>query len=205
MVMEILMTIDEFLQAIKKTAPPAPTHKLAQLEVALGVLLPEDCSGFLQACNGGYVGGSLWYKGPTPAGDPAEAGVHPIGGFREESYFSLERARECYAGRIPDELLWIMDDPFGNAIFLEYEEPIRATSTFGITRWSPTQTVGTVKSIPQERVLDRWLLHRIRGRSKADCRRMIKRRSTANPASYIVQFCTEMARPKRFELLTPDS
>lgn len=118
MVMEIFVTIDEFLQAIKRTAPPAPTHKLAQLEVELGVLLPADYRGFLQTCNGGYVGGSLWYKGPTPAGDPADAGVHHIGGFREESYFSLEWARECYAGRIPDELLWIMDDPFGNAICL---------------------------------------------------------------------------------------
>jgi hypothetical protein len=28
---------------------------------------------------------------------------------------------------------------------------------------------------------------------------MIKRRSAANPASYIVQFCTETARPTRFE------
>jgi hypothetical protein len=112
-VMEILMTIDEFLQAIKKTAPPAPTHKLAQLEVALGVLLPD------------------WYKGPTPAGDPADAGVHHIGGFREESYFSLERARECYAGRIPNELLWIMDDPFGNAICLG----VRGTHRGNIYFW----------------------------------------------------------------------
>jgi hypothetical protein len=44
--------------------------------------------------------------------------VHHIGGFREESDFSLESARECYVGRIPDDLLWIMDDPFGNAICL---------------------------------------------------------------------------------------
>jgi hypothetical protein len=36
------MTIDEFLQAIKKKAPPAPANKLAQLEGALGGSLPDD-------------------------------------------------------------------------------------------------------------------------------------------------------------------
>lgn len=45
-------------------------------------------------------------------------GVHHIGGFREESYFSLEHARQACERRIPKELLWIVDDPFGNAICL---------------------------------------------------------------------------------------
>ena len=31
---------------------------------------------------------------------------------------SLAWARACYAGRIPVDLLWIMGDPFGNAICL---------------------------------------------------------------------------------------
>ena len=42
--------------------------------------------------------------------------MHHIGGFRDESYFSLQYTREIYEGRIPNDLLWIMDDPFGNAI-----------------------------------------------------------------------------------------
>jgi hypothetical protein len=116
--METWMTIDGFLQAIKKKAPPAPADKLVQLEGALGGSLPDDYRRLLETCNGGYVGGSLWYKGPTPTGDPADAGVHHIGGFREESHFSLAWARACYAGRIPVDLLWIMGDPFGNAICL---------------------------------------------------------------------------------------
>ena len=44
-----------------------------------------------------------------------------IGGFREESYFSLESSRDTYQSdglRIPKELVWITDDPFGNAICL---------------------------------------------------------------------------------------
>jgi len=95
MVIEILMTIDEFLQAIKKTAPPAPTHKLAQLEVALGVY--------------------------------------------------------CLT----------------------------------ITEGSCRHATAAALVAPSD---TKDLLHRIRDRSKADCRRMIKRRSTANPAGYIVQF-----------------
>jgi hypothetical protein len=125
------MTIDEFLRAIKETAPPAPTEKLAQLEEALGNSLPDDYRRFLERCNGGFVGGSLWYQGPTPTGDRADAGVHHIGGFRDESYFSLAWARECYAGRIPDDLLWIMDDPLGNAICLR----VRGSHSGGIYFW----------------------------------------------------------------------
>ena len=109
------MTIDEFLQVIENKAPPAPVGELAELEGALGASLPDDYRWFIDKCNGGYVGGALWYEGPTPTGEPADAGVHHIGGFREDSDFSLESARECYVGRIPDDLLWIMDDPFGNA------------------------------------------------------------------------------------------
>ena len=112
------MTPDLFLGAIKKKLAPAPASKLLAFEHALGCRLPEDYRAFLIACNGGFVGGSLWFTGPTPTGDRADAGVHHIGGFREEPHFSLEWARDCYAGRIPDDLLWVMDDPFGNAICL---------------------------------------------------------------------------------------
>lgn len=113
------MTISEFIAQIEDTLPPAPNAALAAFESVIGCRLPEDYRQFLIACNGGYVGGSLWYCGPTPDGDDADAGVHHVGGFRVESYFSLTWSRDCYQGsevRIPLELLWIMDDPFGNAI-----------------------------------------------------------------------------------------
>jgi predicted RNA binding protein YcfA (HicA-like mRNA interferase family) len=50
-----------------------------------------------------------------------DAGIHHIGGSRAEDYFSLRASREIYQEsevRIPLDLLWIMDDPFGNAICL---------------------------------------------------------------------------------------
>ena len=115
------MDVQEFLARIDKKAPPAPEGKVVRLEAELGAGLPEDYRQFLLECNGGYVGGALWFKGRA-----AEAGVHHIGGFRKESHFSLEARRKVYQGakpRIPRELLWIMDDPFGNAICLGVNSP----------------------------------------------------------------------------------
>jgi len=110
------MTIDEFLAIIDHKLPPAPPAQLAALEKKVGLSLPDDYRRFLIACNGGYVGGKVWFKGPTPEGKTADAGVHHIGGFREEWHFSLAANSECYKDRIPKVLLWVMDDPFGNAI-----------------------------------------------------------------------------------------
>lgn len=116
------MDMQELLTHIKKKAPPAPEEEIARLEAELGATLPEDYRLFLAACNGGYLGGALWYRAPTPDGGSADAGIHHIGGFREESHFSLEKRREIYQSeeppRIPHDLLWVMDDPFGNAICL---------------------------------------------------------------------------------------
>jgi hypothetical protein len=112
------MTISEFIAQVKDKAPPAPAEDLARFEAIIGQELPDDYRQFLTHCNGGYVGGRYWYQGRNPEGQEVEAGVHHIGGFRDESYFSLPRHRACYDGRIPDALLWIHDDPFGNAICL---------------------------------------------------------------------------------------
>lgn len=117
------MTIDEFLKVIDNKLPPAPPKELAEFERTIGHSLPEDYRKFLVACNGGYVGGALWFMGPTPEGLTAEAGVHHIGGFRDEGYYCLNTNWKCYVGRIPAALLWIMDDPFGNAICVGLSGP----------------------------------------------------------------------------------
>jgi hypothetical protein len=110
------MTIDDFLAVIEDKLPPTPLTELAAFEEAIGYPLPETYRRFLIACNGGYVGGKLWFKGPTPEGRSADAGIQHLCGFREERHFSLDDAFECYGGRIPKALVWVMDDPFGNAI-----------------------------------------------------------------------------------------
>jgi hypothetical protein len=112
------MTIDELVAEVESKKAPAPQDQLHAFEGELGKKLPADYRRFLVACNGGYIGGRLWFQGRTPEGKKADVGVHHIGGFRRQSHFSLLWARKCYEGRIPKPLLWIMDDPFGNAICL---------------------------------------------------------------------------------------
>lgn len=124
------MTVDEFLTVIEDKQPPAPASALATFERTVGHTLPDDYRRFLVACNGGYVGGSFWFKGPTPEGKVADAGVHHVGGFREEWHFSLPEHRQCYDGRIPTALVWIMDDPFGNAICIGVDGPYRGLIYF---------------------------------------------------------------------------
>ena len=124
------MTLTDFLDAIEDKAPPAPIDQVIALERELTADLPDDYRRFLIECNGGYVGGALWFTGPTPDGSAADAGVHHIGGFREEKYFSLPWTRDVYRGRIPHDLLWIMDDPFGNAICLAFRGAHRGSIFF---------------------------------------------------------------------------
>ena len=78
------MKVEEFIESIENRAAPAPPDRLANLETALGASLPNDYREFLLRCNGGYIGGALWYVGPTPDGGSADAGVHHVGGLRDE-------------------------------------------------------------------------------------------------------------------------
>lgn len=106
------MTIDEFVAEIEKKGPPLAREEIDAFEREIGHALPEDYRRFLSMCNGGYVGGRFWIE---------DVGVHNVGGLREESGFSLRRRRvACQVEErwIPRSLIWIMDDPFGNAICL---------------------------------------------------------------------------------------
>lgn len=115
------MDLEYLLEMIDQKLPPAPREKVRHFEQAIGARLPDDYREFLIRCNGGSLGGSVCFAGPTPDGQPGDACIHHIGGFRKESYFSLEETRDIYQegeDRIPEELIWIMDDPFGNAFCL---------------------------------------------------------------------------------------
>ena len=103
------MNIDKLLAEMTLKKPPASEVEIIAFESEIGYQLPSDYRQFLKASNGGYIGGRFWFK-------DGDTGIDHIGGFREESHFSLRSSRDCYADRIPNELLWIMDDPFGNAI-----------------------------------------------------------------------------------------
>lgn len=87
-------------------------------ELRIGSPLPADYRDFLGRCNGGYLGGALVFRGPTPAGEDASASIHHIGGLRPESYYSLIRHFETFGKWLPTTMIWIMDDPGGNALCL---------------------------------------------------------------------------------------
>lgn len=87
------MAIDELLVEIESKSPPESENDIAAFESENGHPLSGDYRRFLAGCNGGFLGGRFWYH-------QGDAGVHHIGGFRDESYFSLRWARDCYEDRI---------------------------------------------------------------------------------------------------------
>ena len=123
------MTIDELIDAMdaeaaqalppaaarlfgpEKISPASPAD-VAAFEAEIGATLPDDYRQFLLRSNGGSLGDKYELE-------EAYVIIGSVGGFREG--YSLRSARGCYQGspvRIPCTLLWIMDDPGGNAICL---------------------------------------------------------------------------------------
>lgn len=148
------MNIEEFIAEIEEKSPPAPADNLAAFEQLIGHNLPDDYCRFLINCNGGYVGGRYWFVGMSPDGEKVEAGVHHIGGFRDEPHFSLLWNRECYTGRIPKPLIWIHDDPFGNAICLGISGEYRGRVYFWDHEEEPDDDWdGTVETAGNVRVI----------------------------------------------------
>jgi hypothetical protein len=125
----VCMTIDELIAAIAAEAEqalppaaarlfgpdkvsPASPDDVAAFEAEIGTTLPDDYRQFLLRSNGGSLGDKYELEGTY-------AVIASVGGFREG--YSLRSARACYQAspvRIPRALLWIMDDPGGNAICL---------------------------------------------------------------------------------------
>lgn len=125
------MTLERLIEAVKKKAAPAPEAAVLAFEQSIGAILPDDYRAFLVACNGGFLSGTLGFEAVDPSGEPLGVSIHHIGGMRAENHFSLSWARAIYRGRIPDDLLWIMDDPCGNAICLG----LRGTYTGKVYFW----------------------------------------------------------------------
>lgn len=121
------MTIEELVQVVEKRKPLETEKSILGFEESIGSKLPEDYRQFLMLCNGGFLGGTYGTEEDESDEESIGALVHHIGGFREESHFSLESSRDCYQSpeeiRIPTSLIWIMDDPCGNAICLGVKEP----------------------------------------------------------------------------------
>jgi SMI1 / KNR4 family (SUKH-1) len=153
------MTVEDFIAEVKDKVLPCPLDNLAAFERAIGSRLPKDYRQFLIACNGGYVGGRYWYRGLTSDGKTSEARVHHVGGLQDEWCVSLESHRDCYQRgdppRIPLALVWIMDDPFGNAICLGLKGSHRGRVYFWDHEGEPDEEEwdGTVETAGNIRLL----------------------------------------------------
>ena len=137
------MTIDEFITQIEDKSPLAPPEELARFEARIGAALPEDYRDFLVRCNGGYVGGRYWFQGLNPEGHEVEAGVHHVGGLREKSSLSLTKALDNFKDLLPEGMIWIHDDPFGNAICLGLAGEMRGRLYFWDHESFPEDRDGT--------------------------------------------------------------
>jgi len=115
------VTIDEFVAQVERKRAPAPLEELQRFEALIGYVLPDDYRHFLIQCNGGYIGGRYGFQGKNPDAQWVEAGVQEVGGLRDDGSYSLFDRLKTYQGRIPRALIWVHDDPFGNAICLGLE------------------------------------------------------------------------------------
>jgi cell wall assembly regulator SMI1 len=96
---------------------PLDEKRIAALEMQIGYRLPKEYRAFLAAHNGGYANGSNAFRYKYERGPYTESRINELLGLTAE-YGSLDKnyLRMAALGRIPEKLLPIADDPFGNLI-----------------------------------------------------------------------------------------
>lgn len=147
------MNLPSLLALVREKKPPVPMVVLQALEDGIGQRLPEDYRKFLIACNGGSLGGRLWfYKAGSVLPDAAP---HHIGGIRPERPFSLLAQLHALHGKIPIDLMWIMDDAFGHGICLGVAGKLRGHVYFWDHEKAPSTGAwdGRVESAANVRLL----------------------------------------------------
>ena len=125
------MDIDEFVALTEERGRRPSERSIKSFEKKIAATLPDDYRAFLERCNGGCVGGSIWYGDIHGAG--LSVGVHHVGGLRRIEEISLEANRKFYQLEnrwIPADLLWVLDDPFGNATCVGIRGPHRGKVYF---------------------------------------------------------------------------
>ena len=136
------MNIEQFVSLTEDIARPPSSRSIQSFENELGLTLPSEYRDFLGRCNGGYVGGSIWFAEEVGEVVNSKVGIQHVGGLRRDEDFSLRANRKVYqldTHRIPDEWLWVMDDVFGNAICLGMVGAVRGKVSF----WNHDAATGT--------------------------------------------------------------
>jgi hypothetical protein len=106
-----IMDVSDFITQIREKGPEIAEADLVAFESQIGCRLPDDYRQFLMAANGGTVEDDRFCS--------CDFCIVCIGGLRDEEHLSLVANRDCYQlseDRIPKDLLWIMEDAFGNAV-----------------------------------------------------------------------------------------
>src|SRR5262245_38306228 len=162
------MTVDDLITALDKSAeealppaarrllgpgkvPPASRSEIEAFEAEVGARLPDDYRRFLLRSNGGTLGGKYFFENAE-----AYVVVNSVGGF--QASYSLRGARGCYQGhpaRIPRALVWVMDDPGGNAVCLGVTGKHRGLVYFWVhdEEPDPDDWDGEVETAPNIRLL----------------------------------------------------
>lgn len=105
------MTYKSFIEEINSKGTEISASDVEIFETEIGHTLPTEYRDFLLETNGGFCGGSVWMNSH-------DVGVHHIGGLNAPSYRDLRGCRENDCSGVPKLFLWIMDDPFGNGIYI---------------------------------------------------------------------------------------
>ena len=140
------MDTDSFLALTEDRGPRPSERAIRSFEKEIGASLPSDYRAFLERCNGGYAGGLIWHVGQSSL----RVGIQHVGGLRQdEEDYSLQANRQLYQVEnrwIPSDLLWIMDDPVGNATCLGIRGVHRGRTYFWDHEAIPNEWDGQVET-----------------------------------------------------------
>ncbi len=111
--------------------PPASPEQIEAFERRHGIRLPNDYRHFLSCHNGGRPDKAFRvFTFETKSGSRSDSLVDWFSGLVVRDNYSLDNDLDTYSGRIPEGMLPIARDPFGNLILLGVQD-----SKSGIWFW----------------------------------------------------------------------
>lgn len=123
---------------------PASVEEIKTFETRLGSVLPDDYKCFLASENGGRPDFAFrTFAFQKEDGSLSDSLVNWFNGLNESEDYSIEGNLELFEGRIPEGMLPIATDPFGNLILLGVRDP----SVSGIWFWDHEYEPTSIKNI----------------------------------------------------------